>query len=526
MTGEGEKWNGAGKGGVDGGFLKRGGMEGRESRQQETAGRPVVHVLGLGPGPADLVTPRTMELMAGADEVLVRTSRHPCVEELASRGLRLRSLDHCYEGAADMEDAYRRMAEEVLRAAREKGVAYYAVPGHPLVAERSVQLLLGGDAEIRLHAAVSFLDAMLVPLRRELLEGVLLLDGDRLAAGEYRSLDPRRGLIIAQVDSRLKASDVKLALLETYPAEHEIAVVTAAGTAGERVEAIPLEELDRAERFDHLTSLYVPPLPEGEIHDFTRLLEVVARLRGPGGCPWDRRQTHETLARHMVEEAHEAVDAIRRHDWEHLSEELGDLLLQVALHAQLGSEEGSFDMRDVLRHIIEKLVRRHPHVFGEADLRTPEEVVARWEQIKAEEREIAERKKEGASLLDGVSEGLPALVHAFKLQSRAARVGFDWEAGRDVLPKLGEELRELEEVLRRGEGDLEGELGDMLFTLVNVCRHYRVDPEVALRRASRKFVARFQEMEKRCREAGRDMAGMALEELDRLWEESKGREQG
>ncbi len=508
----------------EGGIPRRGGMEKGSKGKSKPSGRPVVHVLGLGPGPSDLITLRAWELLQSGEEILVRTSRHPCVEELGSRGARLRFLDHCYEGARDMEEAYRRMAEEVLRAAEERGKAYYAVPGHPLVAERSVQLLLASGAEVRVHPAVSFLDAVLCPLGIDPLEGALLLDGERLAAGECAPLDPRLGAVIAQVDSRMKASDVKLSLLEAYPPEHEVVVVAGAGGGGERVERIPLEELDRAERFDHLTSIFVPPLPEAEIYDFRRLLEVVARLRGPGGCPWDRKQTHETLARHMVEEAHEAVDAIRHHDWDHLCEELGDMLLQVALHAQLGREEGAFGMEDVLRLIVEKLVRRHPHVFAEAELHTPEEVVARWEQIKAEEREGREKKEGAPSLLDGVSEGLPSLVYAFKLQSRAARVGFDWEAGEEVLPKLREELREIEEVLRRGEGDLEGELGDMLFTLVNVCRHYRVDPEVALRRASRKFLSRFQEMEKKCREDGQDMVRMSLEELDRLWEQSKGRE--
>ena len=462
-------------------------------------------------------------MLAAGGEILARTSHHPCVEELSSRGVRLRFLDHFYEGAGSLEEAYRLMAEEIRHEAEEKGVAYYAVPGHPLVAERSVQLLLSMDGlEVRLHPAVSFLDAVLCSLGVEPLEGLLLLDGERLAAGEYPFLDPRLGSVIAQVDSRLKASDVKLSLLEVYPPEHELLVVSVASTEGERVERVSLEELDRAERFDHLTSIYVPPLPEAEIRDFRRLMEVVARLRGPGGCPWDRRQTHETLARHMVEEAHEAVDAIRHRDWDHLCEELGDLLLQVALHAQLGQEEGAFDMGDVLRLIIEKLVRRHPHVFGEAELHTTEEVVARWEQIKAEEREGRAEEGGAPSLLDGVAEGLPSLVYAFKLQSRAARVGFDWQAREEVLPKLQEELREIEEVLRRDEGDLEGELGDMLFTLVNVCRHYRVDPEVALRRASRKFASRFQEMERKCREEERDMNAMSLEELDHLWEESKG----
>ena len=504
-------------------WIKAGKAERESVKEEDSVGKPVVHVLGLGPGPVDLLTLSTMDMLAAGGEILARTSHHPCVEELSSRGVRLRFLDHFYEGAGSLEEAYRLMAEEIRHEAEEKGVAYYAVPGHPLVAERSVQLLLSMDGlEVRLHPAVSFLDAVLCSLGVEPLEGLLLLDGERLAAGEYPFLDPRLGSVIAQVDSRLKASDVKLSLLEVYPPEHELLVVSVASTEGERVERVSLEELDRAERFDHLTSIYVPPLPEAEIRDFRRLMEVVARLRGPGGCPWDRRQTHETLARHMVEEAHEAVDAIRHRDWDHLCEELGDLLLQVALHAQLGQEEGAFDMGDVLRLIIEKLVRRHPHVFGEAELHTTEEVVARWEQIKAEEREGRAEEGGAPSLLDGVAEGLPSLVYAFKLQSRAARVGFDWQAREEVLPKLQEELREIEEVLRRDEGDLEGELGDMLFTLVNVCRHYRVDPEVALRRASRKFASRFQEMERKCREEERDMNAMSLEELDHLWEESKG----
>jgi len=283
-----------------------------------------------------------------------------------------------------------------------------------------------------------------------------------------------------------------------------------------RVEEVPLEELDRGERFDHLTTLHIPILQEEAICDFQRLLDVVARLRGPDGCPWDRKQTHASLARHMVEEAHEAVDAIHHEDWDHLSEELGDLLLQVALHAQLASEEGTFDARDPLRSIIAKLLRRHPHVFGEVQLDTPEEVIARWESIKAEERGEP-------SVLDGLAEGLPALLYAFKVQTRAARVGFDWEEAEDVLPKLEEELREIEEALRCGGGHLEEELGDLLFTLVNICRHYKVDPEIALMRSALKFGRRFRAMEEECSRSGRDMQEMTLEELDRLWEASKDR---
>ncbi|MGQ9704139.1 MAG: nucleoside triphosphate pyrophosphohydrolase [Actinomycetota bacterium] len=476
--------------------------------------RPLVHVLGLGPGPLSLLTLEAWEMLRAADEVLLRTERHPCVEELRERGIPLSPLDHWYERSENLEAAYRGIVDEVVRHARERGVAWYAVPGHPLVAERTVRMLLEEPVEVRLHNAVSFFDALLTVLRRDALEGVLLVDGEGLVEEGSGALDPRAGLMVAQVDSRLKASEVKTVLLEAYPPHHHVQLVRSAGSLAEETETIHLEELDRAERFDHLTTLWVPPLPEAEIFDFRRLVGIVARLRGPGGCPWDRKQTHESLARHMVEEAHEAVDAIGHRDWDHLCEELGDLLLQVVLHARLGEEEGNFDIREVLRMIIEKLVRRHPHVFGEAEARTPEEVISRWERIKAEE-------KGEPSLLDGISEGLPALIHAYKLQARAARVGFDWGAGEEVLPKLREELREVEEALRGGGESLEEELGDLLFTVVNVCRHFRVDPEIALRRSARKFAARFRTMEEECRRQGRPMEEMELEELDNLWEETK-----
>ncbi|MDI6830677.1 MAG: nucleoside triphosphate pyrophosphohydrolase [Actinomycetota bacterium] len=481
----------------------------------ERESKAVVNVLGLGPGPLGLVTLETAEMLQAAEEVLVRTSRHPCVEELAARGVRMRFLDRHYESGREMEEVYGSVAREVAEAARARGEAYYAVPGFALMAERTVQLLLAEeDLEVRVHGAVSFLEPVLAALGLDAVEGLLLLDGDRLLAEGHRLLDPRIPTLIAQVDSRIKASDVKLELLEVYPASHPVTVVGAAGMEEPRLVRAALEELDRAERFDHLTTLYLPPLEEGEIFDFQRLLDVVARLRGPGGCPWDCRQTHASLARHMVEEAHEAVEAIREGDMDHLAEELGDLLLQVALHCQLGAEEDAFDIRDTLRLIIAKLLRRHPHVFGEVKLDTAEEVIARWERIKAEERGEP-------SVLDGVAEGLPALIYAFKLQSRAARVGFDWGRAEEVLPKLEEELREVQEVLRRGEGDLEGELGDMLFTLVNVCRHYRVDPEVALRRSAAKFSRRFREVEERLRAQGRRVEDADLEELDSLWEASK-----
>jgi tetrapyrrole methylase family protein / MazG family protein len=478
------------------------------------ASKAVVHVLGLGPGPLGLVTLETLEILERAGEVLLRTSRHPCIKELEKRGIRFRPLDHHYEKGESMHEVYSAIALEVEAEARKRGEAFYAVPGSPMLAEHTVQMLLSRDVEVRLYGAVSFFDAVLSALGLDAVEGMLVLDADRLLEKGYRVLDPRVETLLAQVDSRLKASEVKLALLEVYPPGHSVRVVGEAGMPEARVIEIPLEELDRGEHFDHLTTVHIPALDEEDLFDFQRLLDIIARLRGPGGCPWDREQTHESLARHVVEEAHEAVDAIRHGDLEHLCEELGDLLLQVVLHAQIGSEEGTFDIRDILLGIDTKLLRRHPHVFGEVKLDTPEEVIARWERIKADERGEA-------SILDGLAEGLPALMHSFKLQTRAARVGFDWAEAGDVLPKLEEELREVEEALRGDSGDLEEELGDMFFTLVNVCRHFGVDPEIALRRSAGKFDLRFRDMERTCIAGGRDMRDLTLDELDRLWEAAK-----
>lgn len=481
---------------------------------QEKRRRPRVVVVGLGPGPVGQITLETMEMLRGAEEVLVRTCHHPCVKDLQREGVRMRFLDFLYEEASSLDEAYSMIAEEVARAARESGEVVYATPGNPALAERSVQLLLKEDVDVVIHPAASFLDAMFAALRWDPVEGMVLVEAGSVVETGAMGLDPRVALVICQVEDRILASEVKTVLLDRYPPEHPVAVVSGDREGRERVEWTTLEDLDRTERFHHLVSLFVPALDGEEVYDFRRLVEVVARLRAPDGCPWDRKQTHQSLARHMVEEAHEAVEAISRGDMEHLCEELGDLLLQVVLHAQLGSEEGFFNIDDVTRGIVEKLVRRHPHVFGRDKVKTPEEVLARWEKIKAEE-------KGEDSLMDGISPGLPALLYAFKVQSRAARVGFDWGKGEEILPKLREEVEELAAALEGEHSGHEEEIGDLLFTLVNISRHLRVDPEVALKRAAGKFAGRFRRMERLCKERGLKLEELSLQEMDRLWEDIK-----
>jgi ATP diphosphatase len=256
-----------------------------------------------------------------------------------------------------------------------------------------------------------------------------------------------------------------------------------------------------------------------------RLLEIMARLRDPiEGCPWDREQTFATIAPHTIEEAYEVADAIRRGDWNELRDELGDLLFQVVFYAQLAREEGIFDFQGVVEAITEKMLRRHPHVFGEAQVADVAEQRRAWERHKAQEREERGRAEESfPSRLDGVAEALPALARAGKLQQRAAEVGFDWPEISGVFDKLREELAEVEAEVRMAAGPqrIREEIGDLLFACVNLARHTGVDAETALRDANHKFTRRFQAIERTLAEAGSDIEQADLAEMDALWERAK-----
>jgi nucleoside triphosphate diphosphatase len=249
-----------------------------------------------------------------------------------------------------------------------------------------------------------------------------------------------------------------------------------------------------------------------------RAAAIMARLRGPGGCPWDREQTFDSIKRHTLEETYEVFDAIERRDWPELKDELGDLLLQVLFYAQMADDAGYFNLRDVAEGLTAKLVRRHPHVFGDVDAETPDAVLRNWEQIKIEEKK---QKPKGDSLLDEIPRSMPATLEATKLGSKAAKVGFDWPDASGLFAKMDEELAELMvEVEAKHTGNVEAEFGDLLFTTMNLARHLKVDPESALRCSSAKFRARFAAME---REAGGAdaLAAMPPEGLERMWEQAK-----
>ena len=254
-----------------------------------------------------------------------------------------------------------------------------------------------------------------------------------------------------------------------------------------------------------------------ELDSFETFINIIARLRAPDGCPWDREQTHTSLRENLLSETYEVLDAIDNYSPEKLCEELGDLLLQIVLHAQIGSDEGEFEISDVIRGISEKIIRRHPHIYGEVKVHDAGEVVQNWEALKKKE------KREGESMLSGVPHNMPALAYACDIQKRVARVGFDWDDTEQNIEKIVEEIREINQA--KTEKEKEEEYGDMLFALVNIMRKEKVDPEAALRNASRKFTRRFQRMEELCYQRGMEFSQLDFEKQNELWEEVKKEEE-
>ena len=305
------------------------------------------------------------------------------------------------------------------------------------------------------------------------------------------------------------------------PDEAPVIVARHLGLPDESVQEIPLFELDRQAGFDHLTSVYVPPCASNqERFSLEPVVDVMARLRSPGGCPWDAEQTHATLRRYIIEEVYEVLEAIDEQDPHHLCEELGDLLLQIVFHARMAEENNDFSMQDVVDTVTEKLIRRHPHVFGDISVQDAAEVIVNWDAIKRREKKVKPQ-----SALDGVPKGLPALLRANKLQLKAAKVGFDWDDIEPVWAKVAEELAELREAVETGDKvKMEDELGDVIFAAVNLGRFLGVEAEVALNGTNNKFVRRFQQVEAAVRAKGLKWKELDLAAMDELWEAAKATE--
>ncbi len=469
-------------------------------------------IIGLGPGSPRHLTSEAGRTLLAARPLYLRTGSHPLARWLKRRGCRYKTFDPLYNRSQNILQVYRSIARRLIRASLCCGTVYYAVPGSPMAGEAVVGMLRRMapryGIKIKIIAGLSFLEPALQALNLDLLDGVTVVDA--LALEQLKEAH-RQHLLLAQVYSRAVASRVKLKLLELYPPHHPVTILHKAGLADETIKTVSLYALDR-HPYDHYSLIYLPPLKGYRIGD---LLEIMSRLRADDGCPWDRQQTHRSLRQYLVEEAYEVVAAIERQDDAALVEELGDVLLQVVFHCSIAAEEDRFNFNRVVHGICTKLLRRHPHVFGAHSAHSVSQVMNLWEQIKSREKGV----KPGFRMPDS---GLPALLAAAKVQKRAAEMGFDWPSVEGAWDKLLEEAEELQDAYRQGFSDkIEEEFGDFLFAAVNVARFLKVNPEMALGKALRKFASRFRYVLEQVEKSGKPVTAYTLEELDRWWEEAK-----
>ena len=438
--------------------------------------KPRVVVCGLGPAGPELVTGAALDAVARIPHRFVRTTRHPSAGVVGQAV----TFDGLYEAAPGIEQVYAGIVEALVAAASEHGEVLYAVPGSPAVAEHTVELLLADERlDVEVVPALSFVDLAWVRLGVDPVQrGVRLVDGHRFSV---ESAGERGPLLVAQCDTRDVLSDVKLAIGEVVDLQAgagsggTVTVLQRLGLPDEAIVDVAWHELDRVVGPDHLTSVFVPQLAAPVAGAVAGFDAVVRRLRAE--CPWDREQTHHTLRRHLLEEAYEVLEAIDHVDvdagtgFDALEEELGDLLFQVVFHATLAAEEGRFTLADVARGIRDKLVGRHPHVFGDVSADSAEELASRWEQLKK-----AEKGRE--SVMDGIPEALPALLYALKVQKKASSQGVDWRT------------------LVDDDGDAAGDTGRRLLELVDAARARGDDPETELRIAAEVVRDRFRQQER------------------------------
>lgn len=454
--------------------------------------------------------------------VLLRTSVHPGAERLSELGIAFETADDLYGSARDFSVLYQAIAERALSLAEKHGDLAYAVPGHPLFGERSCALLLDRGKQrgvtFEIISGQDFVTATLEVIGQPFDSHLTIVNAHEM---DRLLLDPRAPILAYQVDSREAATEAKLTLMKMFPDEHEVLVVADARGPDQRIMQIPLFEMDHHEH-NPRTSVYVPALDLPRPPGFYGLVDVVATLRGPGGCPWDIEQSHDTLKKHLIEESYEVLDAIESGDPDKLCEELGDYLLQALMHAQLDREEGLYDIDDVIAEQTDKLVRRHPHVFGGLEVADVGEVLNNWDKIKA-----AEKGGEPRSALAGVPRSLPALLRAYEVSKRAARLGFDWPDVSSVLDKVAEECGELREALVSADQErISAEAGDLLFAVANVARKAGLEPEDVLRTMVNTFTARFQAMEQILRDARRDPKTLSPGEWEEIWQRVKASRDG
>lgn len=469
-----------------------------------------LHILGLGTGKSEELSYKAYNLINSEKPKYTRTIRHPVLTEQSYKNLK--AFDEIFEKEDNLEQVYQIIKETLDYALDQYDEIIYIVPGSPYIGDRIVDSYLNEQhgIEIDIIDGCSFIDKA-IKLSGTQNMRVNIIDGQVL--NQY-SIDIHGDNIICGIESQALASRIKIELTEIYPYDTNVIFMD---ILKNKREQISLFELDRQENYDYSTYIFVESIDITmlDMYNINDLKNLMSLLRGPDGCPWDRKQTHMSLRECVVEEAYEVVDAIENNDVDNLVEELGDLLLQVVFHSQIAAEEGYFNFEDVIAGICKKLYSRHPHVFLDSKAHDETEAKLNWDEIKEKEKKTSSYTEKIA----GIPQSMSPLTRGYKIQSKAAEVGFDWPNASGAVLKVKEEIAELMEAYETMDAvKIEDEIGDLIFAIINFARFMGINPDIALNKTNKKFIRRFEFIEKN---ADKDLKDMTLEEMDYLWELSK-----
>jgi tetrapyrrole methylase family protein/MazG family protein len=472
-----------------------------------------VQIIGLGAGTVEDLTVKAHNALRENIPTFARTDRHPIIGELRKE-IPIKSFDDYFEKYESFDVVYEKITESVAELAKQHGKINYCTAGSPYYGDIVTKKLIDeykDEINIIIIDGMSFLDKCIKLSGHSDYKSIAVLDC--LEADEF-SFDINSFNIVTQVYDEEIASGLKLKLMEIYPDTSGVLIID---VLEENVKKIPLYLLDQEKKYGFSTYICILPIEisKNTVYNVNNLCRIVKVLRGPDGCPWDKKQTHNSIRQHVIEEAYEVVDAIDNDDIDNLVEELGDLLFQVVFHAELGSEEGYFNINDVLTNVCKKMYSRHPHVFGDVKADNADEALKSWESSKQKEKNL----NTYTDNLKNVPKALSPLSRSYKIQKRAAEVGFDWPDVEGAILKIKEELLEFIVEYDKNDSDkMEAEFGDLLFALVNMARFLKINPDVALNRTINKFIDRFEYIEKN---STKDLKHMTLTEMDELWEKSK-----
>ncbi len=472
-----------------------------------------VIILGLGLNPKDDLTLKAYKTLKEAKKVYLRTEIHTGINFLKKENIEYTSFDYLYEKEEDFDGLYKKIAEKVINAPYDSVV--FAVPGSCVYAEKSA-VMIANDKRVntRIINSVSFVDGVFSSFKTDALSmGYKVMDALSL---DSQKPDPNSYTIICQVYDKIIASELKLKLMDFYDEETDIYLVSALTTDEESIKEIKLYDLDK-EEVNHLSSVVIPPVDyKKSLSQMDSFMELIRFLRSDDGCPWDRKQTHESLKPHLLEECYEVLDAIDGDDDYALMEELGDVLLQVVLHCSIAEEDSAFNLYDVTKGIGEKIIRRHPYVFSDVIL-DGDDTSKVWRDTKKEEKKY----ESYTDTLTSIPKTFPSLMYAKKVQKRAGDANFDFESYRESLDKVYEELEEFKNELKNNTDGLFEEAGDILFSIVNTFRMLDIDSEAALKKSSEKFIDRFRVVEELVNADKLDLIEINSDLLDKYWKKSK-----